>query len=44
MSYISCPKSKAENKKHVAICEKCQHRKSCLSYLNYRQLELPLKT
>jgi hypothetical protein len=39
MSYISCPKSKAENKKHIAICKQCQDRKSCPSYLNFRQPE-----
>jgi len=44
MSYIYCPKSKAQNKKHITICKQCQHRKSCLEYLSYRQPELPLKS
>lgn len=43
MSYVSCPKSKGHNKKHIAICKQCSHRKLCSSYLNYRQPELPLK-
>jgi len=44
MSYIYCPKSKAQNKKHITICKQCQHRKSCLEYLSYLQPELPLKS
>lgn len=44
MSYVSCPKSKAANKKHITVCKQCRDRKSCPSYLNFRQPELPLKS
>ncbi len=35
--YVVCPKTKGLQKKHIAICEKCNIRKNCHPYQEYFQ-------
>jgi len=38
--YICCPK-KGNPRKHIEVCRKCDHNKSCEAYLAYLQPSLP---
>jgi hypothetical protein len=38
--YLICPR-KSQQKKHIAVCQRCRHNLRCKPFQNFRQAELP---
>lgn len=41
--YLICPR-KAQQKKHIAVCQRCRHNRRCAPFQEFRQAEIPFDT